>query len=194
MQLYLEGGAWFKEKHTWKNKFFGYQKERIIKCQWVSWPEDDVIFLRPFFLHLCEAPDFDKGQDCWPPYDSVFIPMCNKRYISKPQKKSDQFLERLIPHVVSFLLPVFLAEFPSGAWMLAMSTYLSRLSSPCKKEPKKGHLPIFKWRRWPNVDGANSLSWNFIGIPRKPSYSASFSLLLFSGRIPIWCMGTHQAC
>ena len=48
-----------------KNKFFGYQKERIIKCQQVSWPEDDVISLRPFFLiHLCEAPDFDKGQDC----------------------------------------------------------------------------------------------------------------------------------
>ena len=36
---------------------------------------------------LCEAPNFDKGQDCWPPHDSVFIPMCNKRYISKPQNK-----------------------------------------------------------------------------------------------------------
>ena len=47
-----------------KNKFFGYQKERIIKCLWVSWPEDDVTSLRPFFIHLCEAPDFDKGQDC----------------------------------------------------------------------------------------------------------------------------------
>ena len=70
-----------------KNKFFGYQKERIIKCQQVSWPEDDVISLRPFFIHLCEAPDFDKGQDCWPPRDSVFIPMCNKRYISKPKNK-----------------------------------------------------------------------------------------------------------
>ena len=42
---------------------------------------------KTFFLHLCEAPDFDKGQDCWPPRDSVFIPMCNKRYISKPQNK-----------------------------------------------------------------------------------------------------------
>ena len=29
------------------------------------------------------------------------------------------------------------------------------------------------------VDGANSLSWSFIGIPRKPSYSASFSPLIF---------------
>ena len=94
-----------------------------------------------------------------------------------------------------FLAPrFFLAEFPSGAWVLAMSTYLSWLSSPRKKDPKEGHTPIFKWHRWPNVDGANSLPWNFIGIPRKPSYSASFSLLLFSGQIPIWCMGTHQAC
>ena len=68
MQLYLvpsEGGAWFKKKHPWKNKFFGYQKERIIKCLQASWPEDDVKPLRPFFLiHLCEGPDFDKGQDC----------------------------------------------------------------------------------------------------------------------------------
>ena len=67
MQLCLlssEGSAWFKKKHPWKNKFFGYQKERLLKCQQVSWPEDDVKPLRPFFIHLCEAPDFDKGQDC----------------------------------------------------------------------------------------------------------------------------------
>ena len=70
----------------------------------------------------------------------------------------NQFLERLIPPCRSFLLPVFLAEFPSGAWVLAMSTYLSWLSSPCEKEPKEGHLLIVKWRWWPNVDGANSLS------------------------------------
>ena len=34
-------------------------------------------------------------------------------------KKSDQFLERLVPPCRSFLLPVFLAEFPSGVWVLA---------------------------------------------------------------------------
>ena len=38
-------------------------------------------------MHLREAPDFDKGQDCLPPHDSVFIPMYNKRYISKPKNK-----------------------------------------------------------------------------------------------------------
>ena len=29
------------------------------------------------------------------------------------------------------------------------------------------------------VGGANSLSWSFIGFPRKPSNSASFSPLIF---------------
>ena len=121
--------------------------------------------------------------------------MCNKRYISKPKNKEIGSVSGKTDSPMSFFLaPVFLAEFPSGKWVLTMSTYLSRLSSPREKEPKEGHLPIFKWHRWPKVDGANSLSWNFIGIPRKPSYSTSFSLLLFSGQIPIWGMDTHQAC
>ena len=94
-------------------------------------------------------------------------------------KKSDQFLERLVPPCRSFLLPVFLAEFPSGVWVLATSTYLPWLLSSTREGAQEGHLPIFKWHRWPNVDGANSLSWNCIGIPRKPSYSASFSPLIF---------------
>ena len=41
----------------------------------------------------------------------------------------DQFLERLIPSCHSFLLPVFLAEFPSGAWVPSKSTYLPRFLS-----------------------------------------------------------------
>ena len=47
-----------------KDKFFGYQKERIIKCQQALWPEDDVKPLRPLCIILYEAPDLDKGQDC----------------------------------------------------------------------------------------------------------------------------------
>ena len=71
-----------------RNKFFGYQKERIIKCQQVSLMARRWCNIpKTFFIHLCEAPDFDKDQDCWLPRDSVFIPMCNKRYISKPQNK-----------------------------------------------------------------------------------------------------------
>ena len=42
-----------QEKGVQKNKFFCYQKERIIKCQQVSWPEVDVKSLRPFYVkHL----------------------------------------------------------------------------------------------------------------------------------------------
>ena len=37
-----------------------------------------------------------------------------------------------------------------------------------------GTLRYSTGRWWPNVDGASSLSWNFISFPRKPSYSASF--------------------
>ena len=70
-------------------------------------------------MHLCEAPDFDKGQDA----DScvtLYSSLCVTRGIqAKPKiKKSDQFPERLIPPCRFFLAPVFLAEFPSGAWMV----------------------------------------------------------------------------
>ena len=44
-----------------KNKVFGYQKERVVKCKQASWPEDDV---KPLRFFLCKALDFDKGQDC----------------------------------------------------------------------------------------------------------------------------------
>ena len=101
--------------------------------------------------------------------------MCNKRYISKPKNKEIGSVSGKTDSLMSFfLLPVFLAEFPSGAWVPSKSTYLPWFSSPHEKEPKEGHLLIFKWHQWPNVDGANSLSWNFIGIPPKPSYSAPF--------------------
>ena len=53
-------------------------------------------------------------------------------------KKSDQFLERLVPPCRSLLLPVFLAEFPSGAWVLTMSTYLPRLLSSTREEAQGG--------------------------------------------------------
>ena len=58
MQLNFGGWCLGLRKNTLeKNKCFGYQKERVVKCQQASWPEDDV---KP----SCKAPDFDKGQDC----------------------------------------------------------------------------------------------------------------------------------
>ena len=56
-----------------------------------------------FLIHLCEAPDFDKGQDCWPLRDSVFIPICNKRYISKPQNKEIGSVSRKTDSPMSLL-------------------------------------------------------------------------------------------
>ena len=110
-----------------RNKFFGYQKERIIKCQQVS-----LMTRRwcTFFIHLCEAPDFDKGQDCWLPRDSIFIPMCNKRYINKPKNKEIGSVSGKTDSPMSLL----------SCW-----------------------IPI----------------WRMDAIPRNPSYSASFSPLIF---------------
>ena len=109
MQLYLEGGAWFKKKHPWKNKFFGHQKERIIKRQQVSWPEDDVISLRPFYvkhLILIKIRTAD-------PRVTVFIPICNKRYISKPQNKEIGSVSRKTDTPMSFFLaPCFSGWIP----------------------------------------------------------------------------------
>ena len=84
-----------------RNKFFGYQKERIIKCQQVSFMARRWCKIPKTFL--CEAPDFDKGQDCWPLRDSVFIPMCNKRYISKPQNKEIRSVSRKTDSPMSLL-------------------------------------------------------------------------------------------
>ena len=42
------------------------------------------------------------------------------------------------PHVISFLLPVFLAEFSSGAWVPATSTYLPWLLSSMREGAQGG--------------------------------------------------------
>ena len=140
MQLYLEGGAWFKKNHPWKKiKFFGYQKERVVKCQQASWPEDDVKPLRSFFL--CKAPDFDKGQDCWPPCDSVFIPMCNKRYISKPPpKKRNQisFQKDWFPHVVLSCSPFFWPNFHLECVCMPRLLTCPGFQAHARRSPRRG--------------------------------------------------------
>ena len=58
-----------------------------------------------------------------------------------------------------------------------MSTYLPWLLRSTREGAQGGAPKCYsKGRRWPNVDGASSLPWNFIGFPHKPSYSASFLL------------------
>ena len=80
-----------------------------------------------------------------------FVSMCNKRYVSKPKnKKSDQFLERLIPPCRSFLFSVFLAEFPSGAWVLAKPANFALASKfRMRGSPSRGTLQYSSGRWWP---------------------------------------------
>ena len=46
---------------------------------------------------------------------------------------------------------------------------------PCKREPKVGHPPLFKWAPVAYVDGANSLSRSFISLLCKPVIQPLFS-------------------
>ena len=57
-----------------------------------------------------------------------------------------------------------------------MSTYLSQLLRSMRGGAQGRAPPRYSsGHRWPNVDDINLLSQGFIGFPRKPSYSASFS-------------------
>ena len=62
----------------------------------------------------------------------------------------DQFLERLIPPCRSFLFSVYLAEFPSGAWVLAKPTNFALDSKTrMRGSPRQGPLCYSSGRRWP---------------------------------------------
>ena len=52
----------------------------------------------------------------------------------------DQFLERLIPPCRSFLFSVFLAKFPSVAWVLTKSANFA-LASKTQQEGAQGGAP-----------------------------------------------------
>ena len=96
-----------------KNKFFGYQKERIMECQQASWPEDDVESLRPFLyidvkhLILIKVRTAD-------PRVTLYSSLCITKGIQANLKikKSDQFPERLIPPCRFFLALIFSGRIP----------------------------------------------------------------------------------
>ena len=67
------------------------------------------------------------------------------------------------PRVSSLLY--FLAEFPSGAWRLAMSTYFPWLLRSMREGAQGGAPPRYsRGRRGPNVDGASSLSGTLLAL------------------------------
>ena len=62
----------------------------------------------------------------------------------------DQFLERLIPPCHSFLFSVFLAEFPSGAWVLTKpANFALAFKIHMRESPKRGTLRYSSGHQWP---------------------------------------------
>ena len=123
MQLYLLPSKVVPElrKNTLgKNKFFGYQKERIIICQQASWPEDDVKPIRPLYTFIWSTW-FWQGSGLLTPCDSVFIPMYNKKYISKPENKENRSISGKTDSPMSFL---------SCSPFFWLNSYLERGYSP----------------------------------------------------------------
>ena len=65
-------------------------------------------------------------------------------------KKTDQFLETLIPLCLSFLFSVFLAEFSSGSWVLAKPANFALASKVhVRGSPRWGTLHYSRGCQWP---------------------------------------------
>ena len=108
------------------------------------------------------------------PEDSVHNIVCGKGIkVLLKNKVIGPRSPKQLGHPVSSLL-YFLAEFPSGAWRLAMYTYALASKNQAKGSTRRGTLYYSNGPRWPNIDGAKHLFQGFISSPRKPSYSASF--------------------
>ena len=124
----------------------------------------------PKIFFLCKAPDFDKGQDCWPPRDSVSIPMCNKRYISKPKNKGIGSVSRKTDSPMSFFLA---SRFSGWIPIWSVGAHHVYLLAPVFKPTRKGaqggapsdiQLAPVAHRRW-----CKFLSWlRFPAIPSDP--------------------------
>ena len=103
-----------------RNKFFGYSERKgrkmsagLMARRWCNIP-------KTFFIHLCEAPDFDKDQDCWPLHDCIHPYV----YISKPQNKEIGSVSGKTDTPMSFFLaPHFSGWIPT--WSVgALQVYL----------------------------------------------------------------------
>ena len=62
----------------------------------------------------------------------------------------DQFLERLASLCRSFLFSVFLAEFPSGAWVLVKpANFALAFKFHVRGSPRQGTLQYSSGHQWP---------------------------------------------
>ena len=122
-------------------------------------------------------PGLNKGQDCCPCI-TLHIPLFLYVQLGVYKlilKNSFGSLAPMLGFPMSFFSPFF-------GWIPIWSgeahhVYLLALAAKihAKGSLRWGTLRYSSGRWWPNVDGANLLSWGFIGFPPKPSYSASFS-------------------
>ena len=80
-----------------------------------------------------------------------FVSMCNKRYISKPENKENGSVSGKTDSPMSFFLfSIFLAEFPSGAWVLAKpANFALAFKFHARGSPRWGTFRYSSGRRWP---------------------------------------------
>ena len=100
-------------------------------------------------------------------------------YKSRPWKIKnwDKFLERLVSPCLSLFHSGWVSIWSAEPVMLTNYAWASKIR-PWRPQ----YLLSFgrmEGRLRPTVSGANFLSWSFIGLPRKPSYSASFLHWIF---------------
>ena len=107
------------------------------------WPEDDVNHLRLMYTtrYAERKPGLDKSQVWLTLHNFVLsIDLYVKSRVYKAFLDNRGWASRWagFPHVSSLLY--FLAEFPSGAWRLAMSTYLPWLLRSMREGAQGGAL------------------------------------------------------
>ena len=79
-----------------------------------------------------------------------FVSMCKKRYISKPEKKENRSVSGKTDFPMSVLFSIFLAEFPSGAWVLAKpANFALAFKIHTRGSPRRGTLCYSSGRWWP---------------------------------------------
>ena len=139
-----------------------------------------------------------EGQDCCPCI-TLHIPLFLYVQLGVYKlilKNSFWSLAPMLGFPMSYFSP-FLSRIPiwSGE---AHHVYLLALAAKIhlKGSLRRGTLRYSSGHRWPNIDGANLLSRGFIGFPRKPSYSASFSppkfpTILFLPSLILYFLNTY---